>query len=79
MLKLTTFILILWSGLILGVSFIATPVKFMAQNLTMPVAMEIGKVTFRLFNKLEWGICIIIIVLLFFGKATSKQWLIVTA
>jgi hypothetical protein len=34
---------ILWAGLILGVSFIATPVKFMAQHLTMPVALEIGK------------------------------------
>lgn len=51
----------IWAGLILGVSFIATPVKFQATGLTMSVALEVGKVTFHLFNMIEWGIMALII------------------
>ncbi|WP_010302303.1 hypothetical protein [Candidatus Odyssella thessalonicensis] len=47
-------IYLVWAGLILGVSFIATPVKFQAPHLSLAVALEVGKVTFHLFNKLEW-------------------------
>ena len=43
-----------WLGMILGVSFLAAPAKFMAESLTLPVALEVGKVTFRLFDRLEW-------------------------
>ena len=43
-----------WLGLILGVSFLATPAKFQAETLTLPVALEVGRVTFRLLDRLEW-------------------------
>jgi hypothetical protein len=45
----------LWAGAIIGLSFIATPVKFQAPHLTMPVALEIGRYTFRLFSNVELG------------------------
>lgn len=57
-------VLILWAGLILGVSFIATPVKFMAPHLTMSVALEIGRATYYIFNKVEWGIFFLMIFLI---------------
>lgn len=44
----------LWLGLIVGISFIATPVKFQAQNLELGVALDIGRHTFNLFNSIEW-------------------------
>ena len=43
----------LWIGLLLGISFIATPVKFKAQSLTLPVALDVGRVTFGLFSRVE--------------------------
>ena len=46
---------ILWLGLLLGVSFLATPVKFEAASLTLPVALDVGRVTFALFSKVEWA------------------------
>ena len=44
----------IWLGMILGVSFLAAPAKFMAESLTLPVALEVGRVTFGLFDRLEW-------------------------
>lgn len=46
--------LLVWSGSIVGLSFIATPVKFRASRLTMPVAIEVGKVTFHAKQNIEW-------------------------
>ena len=43
-----------WLGLLAGVSFLATPVKFTAPGLTLPLALEVGRVTFALLNKVEW-------------------------
>jgi hypothetical protein len=39
-----------------GVSFLATPVKFLAPSLRPSVALEIGNYTFAAFNKAEWVI-----------------------
>lgn len=48
------FVAILWLGTLLGVSFLATPVKFQAPSLDLPTALEVGRVTFALFAKVEW-------------------------
>lgn len=45
---------LVWVGMVIGVSFLATPVKFQASSLSLPVALEVGKVTFGLFTKVEW-------------------------
>jgi hypothetical protein len=44
----------LWLGVLIGISFIATPVKFRAPSLTRPAALDVGRVTFRFFSRLEW-------------------------
>lgn len=72
-----TFILILWTGLLLGVSFIATPVKFMAPNLSMAVALEVGKATFHIFNKIEWAMLLLTIFAAYLHTShTLKFWLL---
>ena len=48
------FIVWVWFGMILGVSFLAAPAKFQAESLTLPVALDVGRVTFQLFDRLEW-------------------------
>lgn len=46
-------IALVWAGMVLGVSFLATPAKFLAPSLTLPVAMEVGRKTFRVFGWVE--------------------------
>lgn len=46
-------IVLFWAGLLAGVSFLATPVKFLAPGLSLPVALEVGRVTFRALNWTE--------------------------
>ena len=50
---ITYLLSLVWIGALIGVSFLATPVKFQAESLTLPVALEVGRVTFRLFSKVE--------------------------
>ena len=46
---------LVWLGLLLGVSFLATPAKFLAPSLSLAVALDVGRHTFRLFSMLEAG------------------------
>ncbi|TDR94068.1 hypothetical protein [Enterovirga rhinocerotis] len=45
---------LLWAGMVLGVSFLATPAKFLAPSLSLPVALDVGRHTFATFAKVEW-------------------------
>lgn len=49
----TAILATLYTGLLLGVSFLATPVKFLAPSLTLPVALDVGRQTFMVFNITE--------------------------
>ncbi len=40
--QVTSAILFIWAGLLLGVSFIATPAKFLAPSLPMAQALDVG-------------------------------------
>lgn len=51
------FVATAWLGVLLGVSFLATPVKFEAPSLSLPAALEVGRATFALLSKVEWGLC----------------------
>lgn len=51
-----------WIGLIIGVSFIATPVKFRAPSITTPIAVDIGRVTFGLFGRIEAVLALVLLV-----------------
>ena len=46
-------VLLLWAGVLFGVAFLATPAKFSAPSLTLPVALEIGRATFEVLNRAE--------------------------
>ncbi len=52
----------LWVGLILGVSFLAAPIKFRAESLTLPVAVDVGRATFHAFAKVEWLLSAVLVV-----------------
>jgi hypothetical protein len=52
-----------WLGIVIGVSFMATPIKFVAPSLSLPTALEVGRVTFRLLNQVELGLAAMMLVL----------------
>lgn len=54
------FVATLWLGLLIGVSFLATPVKFQAPSLTLATALEVGQATFALFTRMEWGLIVLL-------------------
>lgn len=43
-----------WLGIVLGVAFVATPIKFAAPSLDLSTALEVGRVTFHLLARVEW-------------------------
>lgn len=53
-----------WLGLVIGVSFLATPAKFMATTLTRSAALEVGRVTFQVLDRLEWLLAVVLLFLL---------------
>lgn len=64
------FVATLWLGLLIGVSFLATPVKFLAPSLTLATALEVGRATFALLVHVEWGLA----VLLALAAAWAGRW-----
>lgn len=51
-----TLLAAVWVGMLIGVSFLATPVKFRAATLDLAHALDVGRVTFGLFSRIEWGL-----------------------
>jgi hypothetical protein len=51
----------LWLGLLIGVSFLATPVKFRAASLSLAVALDVGRATFRIFSRVEWALALMLL------------------
>lgn len=47
-------IALVWLGALVGVSFLATPVKFSVEALSLPVALQVGQATFAAFSRMEW-------------------------
>ena len=68
------FLAILWLGALLGVSFLATPVKFQAPSLSLPIALEVGRVTFALFMRIEWGLVALVGLSIALGSRRRGRW-----
>lgn len=75
--KMISNLLAAWVGLIVGVSFIATPAKFLAPHFMMSVALEVGKATFHIFTKVEWVICIIVATITIFSNLNLRRWVFI--
>lgn len=60
----------IWAGLLMGVSFIATPAKFCAPSLPRPVALEVGRTTFAIWNNVEWLLLTVVTLVILGAKAS---------
>jgi hypothetical protein len=54
---------VLYAGVLIGVSFIATPAKFFAQSITLAQALDVGRWTFFVFGWVELGLVILMLTL----------------
>ncbi|MBN9265701.1 MAG: hypothetical protein BGN89_14160 [Alphaproteobacteria bacterium 64-6] len=52
-------LLFFWLGLLFGVSFVATPAKFLAPSLQLPQALDVGRWTFHVLTLIEWGFVLV--------------------
>jgi uncharacterized membrane protein HdeD (DUF308 family) len=53
-----------WCGLVFGISFIETPLKFTAPGITTALGLSIGRIVFRALNSAELVItCVLAVVL----------------
>lgn len=68
-----------WLGMLVGVSFLATPVKFQAPSLDLGVALEVGRVTFAAFTKVEWVLCLLLSALVLWHRSTRGEMLLAGA
>ncbi|MFD7920003.1 hypothetical protein ACFV3R_12340 [Streptomyces sp. NPDC059740] len=51
-----------WLGMVLGISFLETPLKFRAPGVTLPVGLGIGRLVFRALNRVEVVLALAVIV-----------------
>lgn len=64
----------LWVGITVGVSLIATPVRFTAASITRPVALDVGRVVFAALNKAEIVALILLLLVVRIAGLSRKWW-----
>jgi len=57
-----------WAGLVIGLSFIETPLKFEAPGITPVLAVGIGRLVFGMLNRIEMVLAAVLAVLLWKGE-----------
>lgn len=66
-----------WLGLMLAVSFLETPLKFQVPGMTLPIALELGKIMFGVSTNIQLGLMILIFLnIIFNAKQLSKVMLV---
>lgn len=69
----------LWAGLILGLSFIETPLKFQAPGVTREIGLGIGRLVFQTLNRIEIVLLIMMGISIFLSHTPSKVKVVFSA
>jgi hypothetical protein len=64
----------MWTGMTVGISMIATPVRFTAVSITRPVALDVGRVVFAALNKAELLALILLLIVVRVSGRTRELW-----
>jgi hypothetical protein len=67
-------LIMLWAGVVIGVSFLAAPAKFNAPTLTLPVAMDVGRQEFGTLNLAEILLAVVALALAAYARAERTIW-----
>jgi hypothetical protein len=68
-------LIMLWAGVVIGVSFLAAPAKFGAPGLSLPVAMEVGRREFGVLNLGEIALAVVTLALAAYARPERTVWL----
>lgn len=64
----------LWVGVTVGISMIATPIRFTAPSITRPIALDVGRVVFEALNKTELVLLVALLVVVRVAGLARKWW-----
>ncbi len=67
-------VLLLWLGVVIGISFIEAPVKFTAPTLTRQAAFDVGRVVFTALNRTELVLFVLTLVLGLVSERRRLFW-----
>ncbi|MCD6048348.1 MAG: hypothetical protein K0S08_1995 [Gammaproteobacteria bacterium] len=73
---LAAMILLLWAGMVLGISFLEAWVKFKAPSLTKAVGLDVGRTVFRASQNAQWGFLIILLAVILFAAVAKSYFLV---
>lgn len=71
-------IALLWAGMILGISFLESWVKFRAPSLTKAVGLDVGRTVFRFFHNVQTLLIFVVIGLSLFAQFSIADWLLLS-
>ena len=63
-----------WLGLTARVSLLATHVRFSAETITRPVALDVGRVVFAALNKAELAALILLLIVVRVSGRSRRLW-----
>lgn len=63
-----------WLGLTVGVSMLATPVRFSAATITRPIALDVGRVVFAALNKAELFALVLLLIVVRASGRSRELW-----
>ena len=64
-----------WLGMTAGVALLATPVRFTANTITRPVALDVGRVVFAALNKAEFVALILVLIIVRVSGRAKELWI----
>ena len=64
---------ILWIGFIVAISFVETPLRFAAEDVTLSLALQIGRLVFHALNYFEIGFAVLILCCILWQPTRRKS------
>ena len=64
----------LWFGMTAGIVLLATPLRFTAQSITRPVALDVGRVVFTALNRAELVALIVLLIVVRVSGRAAQWW-----
>ena len=71
--QLIIFISLVWLGMIIGISFLEAPLKFMVPGITFEIGLRIGREVFNVFNKIECAMAIALAILIVIVRQRDRR------
>jgi carbon starvation protein CstA len=73
--RLSAGIGLIWLGMILGISFLETPLKFRAPSVSLEIGLDIGRYVFGAFNQVECALALVMVKFVLIIRLKGR-WLI---